>query len=138
MPDFTARITTPSATLAFTDSASPSRLNPAPGHPPRHVLVDTSDATLVAKATVGGVEGPTDFALGGRPFQWWWVQYPGWPGPPPKSLPAITHPVGYSSIAELGPPSPFADVGGVWVGHWILMCWREGGGGVMLPFNVES
>jgi hypothetical protein len=137
MPDFTARVTTPSSTLEFADTFNvPARLNPVAGHPHRYVQVVDSLTSVVAKATVGVVEGELDANLGGRLFQWWWVQWPNYPAMPPgRSLPTITTGAGQSSVATL---AAFPSAEASFLGLWLLMCWREGGGGVMLPFNVEA
>lgn len=135
MPDFTARITVPIGNLTFRDTFNvPARINPLPGVDPRYVKVAKASTSMQAKATVSGTEGPLDSALGGRLFKWWWAQWPGYPAVA-KSLPTITTPRGQSSVADVTSfPNNDSDRNGL----WLLMCWREGGGGVMLPFNVET
>lgn len=136
MPDFTAQITTPADNLPFADVFNtPARLNPIPGVDPRYVKVGAAASSIQAKATVGGTLAPMDAALGGRLFQWWWVQWPGYPAAPVDGYPPIVLSAGQSSIATV---NNFPNNVVSWRGLWILECWREGGGGMLLPFNVET
>ncbi len=127
MPDFTARVTTPSGFTDFVDDEVPSRLSPVQGYPHRYARVPVATTDVQVAATVAGVEAPADAALGGRLFTWWWVQTPF-----PK--PTIQHLAGKSSEIDLvGWPN--GDAGAV--GLWVLGVARPDGGTVLLSFNVE-
>lgn len=132
MSDFSARITAGSTLVVWTDptvaqststgvGGYPSRLNPIAAYPHKCRRVELG-ATVTAKATVGGVEGPVDAALGGRLFTAYWAEVPLWPGP------AISLAGGQSSVATFTPPG---------IGHYLFVFRRDGGGALALPFKVE-
>lgn len=80
------------------------------------------------RVTLGGVDGPMDAALAGKLFLWSWVDKPSLAYPIP-TLPIA----GQSSVLD------FAS--GIFVGrpgHYALLCWREGSGGVVVPWEVEN
>lgn len=130
MPLFTARIfSAPGLALAtWVDPATvaaPSRINPNPAHLPTYTRI-VPPGTIVAKATFGGVEGPTDVAMGSRRFKWWWIE---WSGVAPLSI-SLT--LGSSSIATI------AGVTADHAGHHVLgVSLLADGGGLALPFDVE-
>ena len=129
MSDFSARITAGANIATWTDPATglaPSRLNPLPGRPHTYWLVDELIDPLTIEATVGGVEGPADAALGGRLFKWSWVEHP------TAGRPTITPTVGSSSIVSF--------TGGLFTGltgHYTILCWRDGGGAQAITFEVR-
>lgn len=136
MPDFTARITTSagaSLVTDFSDTQVPSRLNPLPGKPHRHVRVPINQGGIKAFTTVNGIDAPPADVLDGRPFHWWWVQVPGYPVPPFQYLAGKT-----SEVDFLGWPN-FADADDAAsaLGVWVLGVRRLQGGAVFLPFTVE-
>lgn len=127
MPDFTARIFSGATNVVWSDPATasaPSRLNTYPHRQPKYAKV-AQGGTVVIKATVGGVEGPADAALGGRLFTSWW---PEWSGPYP---PAIVHTAGSSSIVTV----TFASAH---LGHFLLLLVRDDGGKVGIHLDVEA
>jgi hypothetical protein len=130
MSDFSARITAGVASAIWTDPATgsaPTRLNPIASLPHRRAVVDEGAyGALTVKATVGGVEGPADAALGGRLFTWSWVEFPA-AVPPPPFVPTA----GSSSILTFA--AAFVGL----VGHWVLCCARDGGGAQLIPFDVS-
>lgn len=125
MPDFSANIDTYNVAV-WTDPATgsaASRLNDFAGKPRRYRRV-SSPGTISLGAWVDGVHIPLDAALGGRLFLVSWVQWNG-PYPPPLSQPA-----GQTSLAHCTlTPDHF--------GYFEVLFWRPGGGGVLVPFNVE-
>lgn len=130
MPNFSLRITAGATSTIWQDPATatlPSRLNPIAQHQHRcwfaSPLLD-----LVLQATVGGVEGPADAALGGKLFKWSWVEQAdsGWSAPIPATA-------GFTSITTF-PAGHFHSHGG----HYTLLCWRDGGGAVAIPFEILS
>ena len=137
MPDFTARITTAvggSLVTDFSDTQVPSRLNPLPGKPHRHVRVPINQGGIKAFATVGGVDAPADSALDGRLFHWWWVQVPGYPVPPFQHLAGKTSEVDFPGWPNFTGSDDAASALGVWV----LGVRRLQGGAMLLPFTVEA
>lgn len=125
MPDFEARIASGAMLAVWTDPATadgPSRINPHPAHPPRYQRVELG-STVTVKASVAGVEGPPDSALGGRLFTTHFAEVPIWPPP------AITTPPGSTSIASFVPNH---------LGHHLVVLRRQDGGAVALPFFVET
>src|SRR5690606_39257715 len=113
------------------DDAVPSRMNPALGHPHRYVPISLATSGVQARATVAGVEAPDDSALGGRLFTWWWVQTPAYPTP----RPSIQHLAGKTSEVDLvGWPGDSS----LALGLWVLGVRRDGGGALLVPFNVEA
>jgi len=135
MPDFTARITTAGDVKVFVDTTAakpycrggdaPSRLNARPGLPHRYLRFYPGD-TIAFAATVGGVEGPLDAALGGRLFAITWAE---WTGTYPLS---ITSPAGQSSVGSVVIPT-----GSGWWGHHAVCFRRPEGGSVVVSFEVE-
>lgn len=130
MPDFTARPTAGFTVQIWTDPAFddpsddpdlgefPSRINPLPGAPHRYYRIVVG-LTVTIKATVGGVEGPLDGALGGRLFT---SSFGEWPMP--GGLPSISSPGGQSSVAT------FAAIN---AGHHLFTMRRTDGGAVLIP-----
>jgi hypothetical protein len=128
MPNFTTRITSGSSVAVWQDPATvtePSRLNAFAQYPHRYWLVDPT-VELVIQATVGAVEGPADGALGGELFKWSWVEQPS----PSYSSP-IPPTAGFSSVTTF-PANHFLGHHG----HYRLLCWRENGGAIAIPFEV--
>jgi hypothetical protein len=132
MPDFTARIVssgdvTMQTWLDAATASDPTRINPHPEHPHKYWKV-RPNALPEFRCTVGGVEGPLDTALGGRLFKWSWAEVPGTGAPPP-----ITPTPGSSSIAV-------ANISGVAMplGHYCINIWRDNGGSILIPFEVQS
>lgn len=129
MPDFTARITAgaavdswldparPALTQGPNDPGAPSRLNPRPGYPHKRWVAQPSVA-VTFKATVAGVEGPLDTALGGRLFYCWPIEQP-----TGSTLPVFTHPAGQTSVRTVLLVAP---------GHYLFGFGRHGGGGAVL------
>ncbi|HZL96815.1 MAG TPA: hypothetical protein VFB99_24380 [Vicinamibacterales bacterium] len=130
MPDFTARPTAGFTVEIWEDAEFndpdppaglyPSRINPLPGAPHRYYRVITGSLVTI-KATVGGVEGPLDAALGGRLFTSSFGEWPIWPT---GGLPAISSPAGQTSVATFTPL-----VGG----HLLFTMRRTDGGAVLIP-----
>lgn len=129
MPDFTLRPTAGVSVQIWEDPAYdpvdtpdlgefPSRINPLPGAPHRYYRIIVG-ALVTIKATVGGVEGPLDGALGGRLFT---SSFGEWPLP--GGLPAISSPGGQSSVATFTP---------IKAGHHLFTMRRTDGGAVLLP-----
>lgn len=91
MADFTLRVAVgvnPGRWLDPIDPSTgrPSRVNPREGFP--HFRWRGRVATQISViATVAGVEGPLDTALGGRLFSAWFSQAPFLPQPPPLAAP---------------------------------------------------
>lgn len=94
-----------------------SRLNPHPGHPHRKVRARPG-VPFTFKATVDGVEGPMDAALGGRLFYCWPIGFP-----TGAAVPAFTAPAGQSSVRTVLLTTP---------GNYHFGMGRHGGGGAVL------
>lgn len=106
------------------ESATPSRLNPAAGHPHRYWRVNTAaSGTLKLSITMAGNLEPTD-AVMGDVMQWSWVESAS-PSPP------ITSPAGQTSIAEV-------ELSQLVRGHHQILAWFPGGGSVALMFMVKD
>lgn len=102
---------------------TPSRLNAHVGFPHRR-YVGAVGAQIEITATVGGVAGPLDAALGGRLFTLVWaVEHPQ-PGPV-----GFTHPAGQSSVQHFTPTT---------AGHYTIGIERAGGGKVFMHLDVEA
>lgn len=135
MADFGLRITSGVTVKNWSDPAfasayvqppqlAPSRLN-APADIPHSYWKASPGGTVVFQATVGGVEGPLDGALGGRLFVAAWVQTGGpWP-------PIIVQNPGISSVATVALPANA-------FGHFMMQFLRPDGGCVAIPFEVEA
>jgi hypothetical protein len=127
MSDFSARLTSGVTPVTWLDPATvtaPSRINPRAGIP--HIYLEQSSPTIIAKATVAGVEGPADTALGGRLFKWSWAELPsGW------APPALVSSAGHSAEVSITPNPAF-------YGHCVLLCWRKGGGAQLLQFMAVA
>lgn len=133
MPDFTARITSgvtlalwedpdrPAGTQGPTDPGAPSRLNPLPDSPHRR-FVGTVGVAIEVQATVAGVEGPMDAALGGRLFTAWWLEKAG----------LVAGPVGAAGQSSVQTFTPLGE------GHYTLGLEREEGGAIFIPVDVEA
>lgn len=117
MPNFTARFTAGTVTTQWNDS----RTNPLVGHPPRYhkAAIGTE---IVLRATVAGVEGPADGALGGNLFAVDFIEYP------TAALPVATPDAGFTSIQRFTPAT---------LGHYFLLFRRANGGAIGLHFDVE-
>jgi hypothetical protein len=74
-----------------------------------------------------GILGPSDAALGGKLFEWSWVETP-----TGVQIPIVTFP-SYTSKLVM-PAGAFAN----YPGHWCILCSREGSGNVGVPFEVEA
>lgn len=99
---------------------APSRLHPIEGYPHK-MYVGTVGTEIELTATVGGVDGPMDAALGGRTFVPWRVE-----NPPPHVF-GFTSPAGQSSVIRFTPPA---------AGHYCVGVGRTGGGAVLMHFDV--
>lgn len=124
MPDFGARFTAGTTLEPWSDpplGARPSRVNGFLEQPQRyqHGVVG-NQVTLTA--SVGGVAGPLDAALGGRLFLGWFAECPG-------TRPTVATPAGQSSVRRFTPVDP---------GHYTYVLRRQGGGGVILHLDVEA
>lgn len=97
-----------------------SRINSIVGHPQRHYVGTVGDQIEI-RATVGGVDGPLDSALGGRLFNCWRAEGP--------AVFPITHDSGRSSVQSF---TPYA------IGHYTLGIARESGGAVLVHIDVEA
>jgi hypothetical protein len=129
MADFTARIVTALSVMQWTDTptgSAPTRINPNANRPHLYLQASEGLATMQLAATVGGVEGPANIALGGRLFKWSWVEHPRTIGPP-----AIWSPAGFSSVCNIS-GSPFLGQ----VGHYTILCWRDGGGAQLITWEA--
>lgn len=124
MADFLAAFTAGASLAEWSDPAFgsiPSRSNPRSGFPHRRRVASVG-ATVTVTASVDGVVGPADSALGGRLFTAAFIEHPG-------ALPTlIAGGVGRSSVKLFR-----ADV----AGHYALIMRRSGGGGVILHLDAE-
>jgi hypothetical protein len=123
MPDFGASFTGGTTLERWADPAldqRPSRINPDPLHPHRYRRSEVGEEIEVT-ASVGGVAGPLDAALGGRLFLGWFAECPTGNGP------AVTIPPGQSSVRR------FTVAAG---GHYTYVLRRQGGGGIILHVDV--
>lgn len=99
---------------------APSRLNPIDGYP-HTKYVGVVGTQIELTASVGGVAGPLDAALGGRLFTPWFVERP--------CVHGFASPAGQSSVVRFTP----------WVaGHYCIGVGRTNGGHVLLHFDVGS
>lgn len=130
MPNFTARPTAgvslvtwtdPTATVDYCTGTAPSRINPDASHPHKHYRGANVEITL--KATVGGVDGPADGALGGDLFHTYFARWPG------ASPPLVTLTAGFTSIAKFTP-------GINDTGHYVFVFYRPNGGAVGIHLDV--
>ncbi len=133
MPDFTARITAgatltlwndpdrPPATQSPDDPGAPSRLNPLPDAPHRRFRGQVG-VEIEVSATIGGVEGPLDAALGGRLFRAWLLDQAGIALGP-------SNPAGQSSVQRFTPLA---------AGAYTLGIERDQGGAIFVPVDVEA
>ena len=126
MADFSAAFTAGTTTAVWADPAAasgllPSRINPDPLHPHRYRLA-APGVEVEITATVGGVEGPLDAALGGRTFLGWFAECPG-----PR--PNVTSPGGQSSVRRFTPVDE---------GHYTYVFRRLGGGGLIFHLDVQA
>lgn len=110
MPDFTVRPTAGAVLEGWTYADLPSKINPFTSHGHRRYRVPVGGSATF-KCKVAGVEGPADGALGGRLFNWWWVEWP-------LSQPAIASGGGFTSIATFTTTAP---------GHYVLGVRRDNG-----------
>ena len=135
MPDFFVTIQGSTDRPAWTDPASenpiaPSRLNPDPVHPHTYqrilVTLPSAQVSIQMVATVGGVSGPVDAALGGRLFTGVWAEWSGTAGPP-IIFPAPNQ----SSVMTL-------IFDGTHLGHQTFRMTRKNGGLFLVHLDVES
>lgn len=112
----------PPGTLSGTDPGAPSRLNPVDGYPHKK-YVGTVGVQIELTATVGGVAGPLDTALGGRLFTFWRAENP------VGQVFGFTSPVGQSSVMSFIPPAE---------GHYCVGVGRVNGGTVLVHFEVAE
>lgn len=128
MPDFTVQFVggtqVPWIDVASDDPQAASRLFADPDHL-RNYRRFIPPATVTIRAVVDGVAGPADVDLDGRLFTAAWVEYSG------DSRPPIAQAVGTSAVCTIAVTTAH-------LGHFILRLRREGGGGVLVPFDVES
>ena len=110
----------PPATLSPSDAGAPSRLNPIPGYGHK-MFVGVVGTEIELTATVAGVAGPLDAALGGRLFTRWFVETP--------CVHGFTSPAGQSSVIRFTPWVP---------GHYCVGIGRVNGGTVLVHFDVGS
>lgn len=127
MADFTLTIRSGLSVSTWSDphtSDKPTRQNAWPDIPHRYLKVATLPQTVSIWASVGGVAGPADAALGGRLFQWAWSERGN--GVPP------------SLVTTAGTTSKVTfQFGTDNTGHWLLLCFRDTGGAVAMPMDVE-
>lgn len=121
MPDFTARLTAGVTLTAWDDHAGAgvSRLNPLAALPSRYQRA-TVGVMVEMRATVGGVEGPADGALGGALFTSDVGESPEFVLP--------TSPAGFTSIQRFTP---------VAAGHYLWVMRHAGGGAVAIHLDAE-
>ena len=123
MPNFTARIVTGPglASAVWSDPASvllPSRINQR-NHPHRYLRLSGVGIVQVS-ATVAGVEGPLDAALGGNLFTSWFDEAPA------PLLISVTP--GQTSVITFQPAV---------LGHYVITMRRANGGAVAIPFELQ-
>lgn len=125
MADFTLVVTAGASIANWLDPPSvlgaPSRLNPKSGFPHKR-WVGTLGYLVVIKANVGGVLGPDDSALGGRPFTAWLVEAPG------GDRGDIVQPSGLSSWILVTPTAR---------GHYVIGVRRPQGGLEHIHLDVQ-
>lgn len=132
--DFTAAVTSgttltewedperPPDTPSPGDPAEPSRLNPTLGVPHKMRLA-TVGTQVEITATVGGVAGPLDTALGGRLFYAWAVEKA------QGSPISFSSPAGKSSVQRFTPLTE---------GHYCIGIARQEGGSVLIHIDAET
>lgn len=123
MPNFTVRPTAGTDTAVWTDPptvSTPSRINPYIGKPHLYYQIETT-STVTISATVNGVEGPLDGALGGDLFTTAFVEWPS------GGLVTITSPGGQTSVASFTPVEP---------GHYLVRMRRANGGSLFVHFHA--
>lgn len=134
MPDFEVAITDPQpvggdrATITLDEwldpegpGGQPSRVNHRPGHP--QLYYHCTQGLLRLEAIVNGVSAPMDAALGGRLFEYSWVEHAS------VNYPSMTGLASQSSVVDIELPS---------AGHYTFAMRREGGGAVILHFDVDT
>lgn len=134
MADFEVEISVGADLQTWTDTATPSRINPHPHHPHRYYRVlDAEDVVRFSVAAEGiglqytGAE-PWDWQLAGRLIKWAWVEF--FSGASPIAIPVQinrTAVVEFTGQAFKGR-----------LGHHLLMAYRMDGGAVAIPFIVED
>jgi len=117
MPNFTVAVSGNVATAEWTDD----RLNATATQPHLYYEVTLSGGAVTLTATVGGVAGPLDGALGGELFTHYFAEVPLWPAP------AISSPAGQSSVCSFTPKN---------LGLHLLMIRRASGGAVGIHLYV--
>jgi hypothetical protein len=121
MPNFEL-IITGATVVPWTDTATPSRLNPRSGHTMLRYLAHVGD-TVTLTASVGGTSAPLDSSLSGRLF------YPtSWEYPTAYPV-SFVSPVGQSSIMSFVVAA---------VGHYLLGVRFTASGSVFVHVDVEA
>lgn len=121
MADFTVRLTAGVVLTVWDDhpAARGSRLNPQVTHPSRYWKA-TVDSPVTMKATVAGVEGPMDGALGGRLFT--------------SDFGMAASPVGATGAGGQSSVQTFTPRQ---AGHYLWVMRRAGGGVVAIHLDAE-
>lgn len=124
MADFTATFTDGAAIDEWLDPPSggvPTRQNTFQEHP--HLrFVAVVGVEVEVSASIGGVVGPLDATLGGLLFAFTFAELPG------IVPPAITSPVGQSSVQRFTPPA---------AGHYTVKMKRAERGAVILHIDAQ-
>lgn len=125
MPDFTARLTAGVVPAVWDDheGSGVSRINPRATHPSKF-LKATVFTPVTLKATIGGVEGPTDAALP-DPTKLFTSDFAEHPSPSPISPTGVG---GSSSIQQFTPLYP---------GHYLWVIRHADGGAVAIHLDAE-
>lgn len=130
MADFSVRIASGGTPATWTDPATgsaPSRLNPFAAHPHRSINMLPGSA-LQLRVTLAGVDGPLDAVLVGKLFLWSWADRPS----VSYLIPTVTV-VGQTSVLDFAAGTFTGKPG-----HYAILCWREGSGGVVVPWEVDN
>jgi hypothetical protein len=124
VPDFSARFSAGTTLEVWSDpddddgAGRPSRLNPTGTHPHKRRRA-TVGQQVVVTATVDGVSGPADAALGGRLFLGMLSECPDRPG--------LSSPANHTSVQRFTPRV---------AGHYTIVVRRDGGGAVILHMDA--
>jgi hypothetical protein len=110
----------PAGTVDAEDPGAPSRVNSKVGTQQR-MRLGTVGTPIELTATLGGVAGPLDSALGGKLFLAWFAEQAGTVG--------LVSPAGQSSVQSFTPPTP---------GHYTVGMFREDSGAVLVHLDVEA
>lgn len=120
MPNFSIKPTFGTTVQQWTDDDTPSRLNSVAARPPLYYEAYQS-TTVTVTASVNGVLGPLDAALGGDLFTTSFAEVPIWPAP------ALSYPAGQSSAVSFIPSR---------LGMHLLTFRRSNGGAVSIHIYV--